>query len=426
MLFAFECGTHEVENTRILNNGMRFIEIVRVAIDSLTRHKTRALLTMLGIIIGVGAVIAMVAVGQGAQAAVESQIASLGSNVLIVFPGATSQGGVRTAAGSATTLTMVDIEAIREQCPAVGWVTPTTRTMRQAIAGNLNWSTMIQGGAPEYFKIREWTLARGAYFTDQDERGATKVCVIGQTVVQNLFPGENPVGQMLRIQKLPFKVIGTLAPKGQNAMGQDQDDIIIAPFSTVQRKVQGIDYVNVILLSAVSKDRIPEAQEQVTDLLRIRHRLQEWEDNDFTIRNQSDIAEAAGATSRIMTTLLGSIASVSLIVGGIGIMNIMLVSVTERTREIGIRLAVGARRRDILQQFLIEAVMLSVFGGLIGVALGLVGSTLISTFAGWPVFVSPGSVALAFLFSGAVGIFFGFYPARKAAALSPIDALRYE
>lgn len=405
---------------------MRLLETIRIAVDSLLRQKTRAVLTMLGIIIGVGAVIAMVAVGQGAQSAVEAQIASLGTNVLMVIPGATSQGGVSAGAGAAVTLKEDDVEAIRERCPSVSAVSPATRTVRQVVAGSLNWSTVIQGGNTDFFAIRDWKLQSGGFFTEQDVRGATKVCVIGQTVVDNLFPNEDPVGKTIRIAKLPFQVVGTLQPKGQNAMGQDQDDLIIAPFSTVQRKIQGIDYVGMILASAVSKQAMTEAQAEITDLLRIRHKLQPWEDNDFIIRTQSDIASAATATSSIMTMLLGSIASVSLIVGGIGIMNIMLVSVTERTREIGIRMSIGARRSDILQQFLIEAVALSVLGGLIGVALGLMSSNLISKFAGWPVFVSPTSVAAAFFFSGLVGVFFGFYPARKASLLSPIEALRYE
>jgi len=405
---------------------MRLLETILIAIDSLLRQKTRALLTMLGIIIGVGAVISMVAVGQGAQSAVEAQIASLGTNILIIFPGSISQGGVRSGAGSKTTLTLGDAQAIREQCQAVALVSPNTRTSKQVVAGNQNWGTSIQGGSPEYFAIRDWQLASGNLFSDQDERGATKVCVLGQTVVQNLFPGQNPVGQIIRIGKIPFQVVGTLVGKGQSSFGQDQDDIIVAPFSTVQRKIQGIDFVSMILVSATSKDAIPQAQDQITDLLRSRHKIQAWEEDDFTIRNQSDIASAATSTSGIMTMLLGSIASVSLIVGGIGIMNIMLVSVTERTREIGIRMSIGARRSDILQQFLIEAVTLSVLGGLVGVAIGLFSSSLISKLAGWPVFVSSSSVAISFLFSGLVGVFFGFYPARKAARLSPIDALRYE
>jgi len=405
---------------------MRLLETVMIAMDSLLRHKTRALLTMLGIIIGVGAVIAMVAVGQGASAAVDSQIASLGTNVLIIFPASMSHGGVSTGAGAAVTLDLDDMQAIREQAPSVAAISPTARTQRQVVAGNLNWSTTIQGGNTEFFRIRDWRIETGESYTEQDVRTGTKVCLVGKTVADNLFPGQDPVGQTLRIAKLPFRVIGTLGAKGQNAMGQDQDDIIIAPFATVQRKLLGIDFVNMFVLSAVSKDRIPDAQTQVTEILRARHRLQPWDDDDFTIRNQSDIASAASATTGIMTTLLGSIASVSLIVGGIGIMNIMLVSVTERTREIGIRMAIGARRRDILQQFLIEAILLSVLGGLVGVALGLGVSKLISALAGWPVFISPASVALAFFFSAAIGMFFGFYPARKASGLSPIDALRYE
>ncbi|MER3522925.1 MAG: multidrug ABC transporter substrate-binding protein [Ignavibacteria bacterium] len=405
---------------------MRLLETIRIAIDSLLRHKMRALLTMLGIIIGVGAVIAMVAVGQGAQAAIESQIASLGSNVLIVFPGATVQGGVSFGAGTVQTLTLDDVEAIRTQCPAVAAVSPVNRINRQVIAGNVNWSTSIQGAYTDFFRIRDWRVEIGEPFTDQDVRGATKVCVIGKTVADRLFPDSDPIGATIRIQKLPFTVLGVLAPKGQNAMGMDQDDIIVAPFTTVQRKLQGVDFVNTIQLSAVTKMQIPEAQRQVEELLRIRHRLAEWQDNDFTIRNQSDIAAAATATSSFMTVLLGSIAFLSLVVGGIGIMNIMLVSVQERTREIGIRMSVGARRADILQQFVIEALMLSIIGGVIGIGLGVASSGMISRIAGWPVFVSPAAVGLAFFFSGMVGVFFGFYPAKKASALSPLDALRYE
>ena len=405
---------------------MRFWETIRVAIDSLLRHKTRALLTMLGIIIGVGAVVAMVAVGQGAQMAVETQIASLGTNVLMVFPGATSFGGVSSGAGVAKALDEGDIEAIRTEAPAVAAVTPTTRTNRQVVAGNLNWFTSIQGGNPDFFSIRDWKLQSGDLFTDQDVRGATKVCVLGQTVVDQLFPDTDPVGQTIRIGNLPFKVLGTLTPKGQNAMGQDQDDFIVAPFPTVQKKIQGSDHVSQILVSAVSKEQIPQAQTQIKELIRSRHKIPDWQENDFTIRTQTDISNMAGQTSRIMTMLLASIASVSLLVGGIGIMNIMLVSVTERTREIGLRISIGARRRDILQQFLIEAIVLSLIGGIIGVGLGLAACKVIASLAGWAVLVSPASVATAFLFSAFVGVFFGFYPARKASGLSPIEALRYE
>jgi len=405
---------------------MNIIETNRIALDSLLRHKTRALLTMLGIIIGVGAVVAMVAVGQGATAQVEAQISSLGANVLMIFPGSTQQGGVRSGAGAGTTLTLDDIEAIRERASAVKAITPNARANRQIIVGNLNWFTEVQGGNPEYFQIRDRTISSGEIYTDQDERSANKVCVLGKTVVDNLFSGQDPVGQTIRIQKMPFKVIGTLTARGQTGMGQDQDDIIIAPFSTVQRKLLNVNYVRMALVSAVSKERMTEAESQIKEILRERHRIPSGGEDDFTIRSQSDIAQAVGSTSRVMTILLGSIASVSLLVGGIGIMNIMLVSVTERTREIGVRMSIGARRRDILQQFLVESVMLSLTGGIIGVGMGLLTSTIISKFVGWTTLVSPVSVAVAFLFSGAVGVFFGFYPARKASMLNPIEALRYE
>ncbi len=406
---------------------MRLMEIARIAVESLLMHKGRALLTMLGIIIGVGAVIAMVAVGQGAQIAIEAQISSLGTNILIVFPSATAFGGVSSGAGTAQSLKESDVQAIRENCPDVAAVSPQASTMRQVVYGSQNWNTRIQGGNTEYFMIRDWGVQYGAEFTDDDVRAMTKVCVLGQTVVNQLFPyGENPIGKIIRIYNLPFTVVGVLTSKGQNAMGFDQDDVIIAPFPTVQRLLMGIDYVSQILVSAVTKDRIPAAQQEVSDILRIRHRLQNWQDNDFTIRNQADIAAAATSTSSIMTMLLGSIASVSLIVGGIGIMNIMLVSVQERTREIGIRISIGARKGDILGQFLNEAGLISVLGGIIGVILGMGSSSLISHLAGWPVFVSSSSVLLAFIFSAAVGVFFGFYPARKASGLNPIDALRYE
>lgn len=406
---------------------MNLPNILKVAFRSLGRNKLRSFLTMLGIIIGVAAVIAMLAIGQGARFVVQSQIASLGTNVLIVFPFAASQGGVRLEAGTSVRLTEDDANAIREQCPAVQYVSPTVRAGEQVIAGNLNWRTRVEGVLPELLLIRDWELETGSMFTDSDVRGATKVCVIGQTVARNLF-GENadPVGQVIRIRKQPFKVLGVLKAKGQNALGQDQDDIIFAPFSTVQKKLLGITWVNSIVVSAVSQAAIYEAQNQITELLRTRHKLLPWEENDFTVRNQTDIASTFEATSRTMTILLAAVASVSLIVGGIGIMNIMLVSVTERTREIGIRMSVGARSRDILYQFLIEAIVLSLFGGLIGVGLGVVSSHLISSTAGWPVLVSGFSVGLSSLFAAAIGIFFGFYPARKASLLNPIDALRYE
>jgi putative ABC transport system permease protein len=405
---------------------MRFIEILIIAFDALIANKLRSLLTMLGIIIGVGAVIAMIAVGKGAQTSVEAQISSLGSNVLLIFPGATARGGVSGGAGSITTLTEQDAIAIKEEATSVAFVSPTLRAVSQVVFGNLNWSSVVQGGAVDFFFIRDWRIERGEYFTEQDIRAATKVCLLGRTVVDNLFEGVDPIGQTIRIRNIPFKVIGTLQPKGQNMMGQDQDDIIIAPYTTVQKRLLGISYIWGILISARDKKSITSAQQQITDILRVRHRLQPTEENDFTIRSQTEIAEAASATSKIMTMLLGSIASVSLIVGGIGIMNIMLVSVTERTREIGIRMSIGARRRDILVQFLMEAIVLSLLGGAVGIFLGLGISNLVSKFAGWPTFVTASSIILAVAFSMAVGIFFGFYPARKAATMNPIDALRYE
>ncbi len=405
---------------------MRYTETLAIALDSLLKHKTRALLTMLGIIIGVGAVIAMVAIGAGASASVEAQIASMGTNVLMIFPAAMTPGGVSTGAGAGTNMTLDDVQALLDEAPAVGMASPTCRTNKQIVAGNLNWMTSVQGGYPDYLKIRDWKIASGESFTDQDERGGTKVCLIGQTVATNLFPDQDPVGQTIRIGKLPFKVLGTLATKGQTAMGQDQDDLIIAPFSTVQRKLMGIDHMSMMVVSAASKEQIADAQTQIKQVLRQRHRLSDSQEDDFNIRSQSDIASMATSTSKTMTTLLGSIASVSLLVGGIGIMNIMLVSVTERTREIGVRKSLGARRRDILQQFLVEAIMLSIVGGIIGVGLGFLSTSLIAKFANWPVAIAPQTVVMAFAFSAAVGMFFGYYPARKASALDPIDALRYE
>jgi putative ABC transport system permease protein len=294
------------------------------------------------------------------------------------------------------------------------------------VYGDVNWGTSVQGGSQDYFIIRDWRIQSGEEFTDQDVRAASKVCLLGQTVVQQLFDISNPIGQTVRIRNIPFKVIGTLKPKGQNMMGQDQDDIVIAPYTTVQKRLMGNTRNWSFNASAISKDQIPEAQNEITQLLRVRHKLGLADDNDFTIRTQTEIADASSQTSKIMTTLLGSIASVSLIVGGIGIMNIMLVSVTERTREIGIRMSIGARRRDILSQFLVEAIVMSLLGGLIGIILGMSSSGLISKFAGWPTFTSANSIVIAILFSTAVGVFFGYYPARKAASLNPIEALRYE
>jgi putative ABC transport system permease protein len=405
---------------------MKILNILLSAFRALQRNKMRSFLTMLGIIIGVGAVIAMLAIGQGAEYSVKAQIASLGTNVLMVYPGAQQQAGVRTAAGSATTLTEEDALAIGRECPAVQYISPGSAAGGQIIAGNLNWSTGIQGVGTDYLEIRQWPIEYGEFFTDQDVKAAAKVCILGKTVADNLFPETSPVDQTVRIRSVPFKVVGVLTKKGQNAMGQDQDDVILAPYTTVIRRLSHWPNLRFILVSATSLKDISVAQTQISELLRMRHKIQPYDPDDFTIRNQTDLAATATATTDILTILLASIASVSLLVGGIGIMNIMLVSVTERTREIGIRMSIGARSRDILTQFLIEALVLSLLGGIIGIILGVAGSSIISSIAKWPTIVTAFSIILSFGFSIAIGIFFGFYPARKAAMLNPIDALRYE
>ncbi len=405
---------------------MKLLNILLSAFRALRRNKMRSFLTMLGIIIGVGAVIAMLAIGQGAQFSVEQQISALGTNVLIVLPGSQLTAGVHIGAGSATNLTEEDAQAIQRDCPSVALVSPGTRSGGQVIAGNLNWATGIEGTGTDYLEIRKWKVEYGEFYTDQDVKSAAKVCVIGKTIADNLFPEQSPVGQNVRIRNVPFKVIGVLMKKGQNAMGQDQDDIIIAPYTTVTRRLTWYPYLRQILVSANSPAAIATAQKEITEVLRMRHKLLPGESDDFTIRNQADLATAATATTDILTILLASIASVSLLVGGIGIMNIMLVSVTERTREIGIRMSVGARSRDILTQFLVEALVLSLLGGITGILLGVIGSMLISSLAEWPTIITTFSILLSFGFSIAIGVFFGFYPARKAALLNPIDALRYE
>ncbi len=405
---------------------MRITATLRMALRALRRNKMRSTLTALGIIIGVGAVIAMVGIGNGAKSQVEAQIASLGQNVILVFAGNWSSGGVRGGWGSAGTMVVDDAQAIAREVPGVISVSPEVRDRQQIQANGLNWNTQILGEGPDYLDIRQWPLQDGAMFTDQDVRGTTKVCIIGKTVMTQVFPSEDPVGQSLRIRDIPFKVLGVLSPKGLSVMGSDQDDVVIIPYTSEMKRVSKRTNLSSISVQCASPAFSDIVQRGISDLLRQRHRLGPNRDDDFTIRGQQEIADAATATTRIMTVLLGAIASVSLIVGGIGIMNIMLVSVTERTREIGIRMAVGAHGRDILLQFLIEAITLSSLGGVIGIAMGIGSAKLLSAIAGWPTLVSVSSVVLAFLFSAAVGVFFGYYPAQKASRLDPIDALRYE
>jgi putative ABC transport system permease protein len=405
---------------------MQWLMTFRIALRALARNKLRAFLTMLGIIIGVGAVIAMVAIGEGAKSTIRAQIASLGTNVLIVLPGSNSQGGVRLGTGNVNTLLDSDARAIVRELRSVSFASPVLRRPEQVVAGNLNWGTMAQGVAPEFQQIRDWQVADGRFLHEGDMESAAKVAVIGETVARQLFGNDNPIDAVIRIRNIPFRVVGVLAPKGQTGQGTDQDDTLMIPYTTMQKRLMRITYVQSIVVKAVSAERVPEAQEQITLLLRQRHRIGQDREDDFNIRNLSDIAEAAQTTARVMAVLLGSVASISLLVGGIGIMNIMLVSVTERTREIGIRMAVGARSRDIMLQFLVEAVVMAATGGLIGIFLGIGSSEVLKEWAQWPTLISPTIVAIAFLFSGAVGVFFGFYPAKKAANLDPIEALRYE
>lgn len=401
----------------------------KISFRALRVNKMRSALTMLGIIIGVGAVIAMLAIGTGASKQIQQQISSLGSNLLMVVPGATSAGGVRMGSGTQSTLTLSDAYAIVKECPAVSEVAPVLSSVAQVVYGNQNWSTGVTGTTPGMLIVRDWKLAVGRAFTDQDVKSATKVCLLGQTVVDKLFGGSDPLGQIVRIKKIPFTVIGILESKGQDPRGQDQDDAIYVPVTTAQKKLFGTAFpgmIRIIMVKARSTDDLEPAERQINELLRQRHRIGPKQDSDFTVRNLTQMLQAAEASSKVMTMLLGAIASVSLLVGGIGIMNIMLVSVTERTREIGIRMAVGAKTWDIRLQFIIEALTLSFIGGTIGIIAGISTSQIIAELAGWTTLVSPLSILLAFGFSGLVGIFFGFYPAYKASLLDPIEALRYE
>ena len=407
---------------------MNLFMIIRVAFRALVRNKMRAALTMLGIIIGVSAVIAMVSIGQGASASVQAQIESIGTNLLFVSAGAQNVGGVRSGTGDTgtNTLTVDDLQAIKREVPSVSMVTPNVNARSQLVAGNMNWNTSVTGVSEEYPEIRKWPVASGSFFSDSDVRTAARVIVIGQTLADSLYPGTDPVGQDIRVLNLPFRIVGVMQKKGQDPQGRDQDDVAFAPYTTVQKKILGRDRVQIAFVSAISQDATYTAQSQIAELLRQRHKLTANEPDDFTVRNMTDVAEAANETSKTMTILLACIAGVSLLVGGIGIMNIMLVSVTERTREIGIRMAIGARSSAVRSQFLIESIVLSLTGGTVGIILGVVLSLAIPAFLGWPTLVSMMAIVGSVLFSAAVGIFFGYYPARKAASLDPIEALRYE
>ena len=412
-----------------VKNMINIPSTLKISLRALRVNKMRSALTMLGIIIGVGAVIAMLAVGTGASERISQQIASIGSNLIIILPGSTTSGGLRMGMGSQPTLTKDDADAIQKECSAVQDVAPVLNGAAQIVYGNQNWSTGVYGTTPSMLNIRDWPLASGRPFTDQDVKSATKVCLLGQTVVENLFGSIDPIGQVLRIKKVPFTVIGILDKKGQSPQGQDQDDTVYIPVTTAQKKIFGTTFpgmVRTIMVKAKSTEDLDTAEKQITELLRQRHRIGPKKENDFTVRNLTQIMQVAEQSTKVMTLLLGAIASVSLLVGGIGIMNIMLVSVTERTREIGIRMAVGAKTWDIRLQFIIEALTLSLIGGVAGIIAGISGSQIISAFAGWSTIVSVLSIFLAFGFSGLVGIFFGFYPAYKASLLNPIDALRYE
>jgi putative ABC transport system permease protein len=404
---------------------LKFATILKVGLKAIGRNKMRSILTALGIIIGVACVIAMIGVGQGSQAAIQSQISALGTNFLMVFPGVATQSGARLFTGLST-LTEDDVDAVKAECPAVAYVSPSSRSAAQIVNGSLNWGTQVQGVGVEWPFVRSWNVEKGAFFGESEVRAAAKVCVLGATVANALFEGQDPVGQSVRIKNFPFRVIGVLESKGGSVMGQDQDDLVVAPYTTVMRLLKKTPKIDMFMASAVSRSAVDEAQTEIEALLRQRHRIAPGQDSDFMIRSQQEIAQTADQTSKTLSLLLASAASISLLVGGIGIMNIMLVSVTERTREIGIRMAIGAKGRDIRTQFLIEALTLSIAGGACGIALGIAVSEFIAAKAGWPILLSPEAIILAFGFSAAIGVFFGFYPAQKASRLDPIEALRYE
>ena len=405
---------------------MKSSNLIKVATKSIVKNKMRTLLTMLGIIIGVGAVIIMVAIGEGAQSQIQEQISDLGSNLIIITAGTSNQGGVSRGAGSFNRLTIKDVEKLERESLLLAGVSPVIMTFSQVVGGTGNWRAPTQGVSTTYLNIREWPIESGTSFDQQDMRLNRKVAVLGKTVADNLFPGMDPIGQQIRLRNVPFRVVGVLSSKGQNSSGDDQDDIIMAPYTTVQSRLHGRTFIAQIVANTFTPNDIAAAQEEIRAIMRESHDLAEWEEDDFTVRNQTDLVDAASGTTQVMTMLLAAIASISLLVGGIGIMNIMLVSVTERTREIGIRMAVGARGRDVLTQFLVESIVMSILGGALGILVGFGGARLLGEIMGWYTTVSPETVIIALVFSAGVGIFFGFYPARKAAALNPIDALHYE
>jgi putative ABC transport system permease protein len=406
---------------------MDVLNLIRIAYKALQRNKLRAFLTMLGIIIGVAAVIAMVAIGQGSKQSIHDQLSSMGSNMITIQPASNLNGGVRIAGSSFQSLTAKDVAAIKKEATNVTDISPSLTSRGQAINGALNWPTTMQGVSPAYLTIRTLTLKDGIPFSDQDVATSAKVCLIGQTVVDNLFPnGQNPIGQVIRFNKIPFQIIGILNPKGQNAFGQDQDDILISPISTIQKRILATIYYQNIYASAANEGVTDAAVTEVTNILRTSHHLRDTEDDDFRVRTQAELINTLSSTSGLLTVLLTVIAGISLVIGGIGIMNIMYVSVTVRTREIGLRMAIGARGRDIMLQFLMEAILISITGGIIGVGLGILSSWLVTVALGWPTIVSQSSVLLSFIVCAVTGIFFGYYPAQKASKLDPIEALRYE
>jgi putative ABC transport system permease protein len=406
---------------------MNTINLFRIAFKALERNKVRAFLTMLGIIIGVGAVIAMIAIGQGSKKSIQDQLANMGSNMITIRPNSNITAGARLDFSTVQTLTQQDVDALEKKAHYIRYISPSSSARGQAIYGNYNWPTNIQGVGNDYLSIRNWPLKEGTSFSASDLTSAGKVCLLGQTVIDNLFPnGQDPVGQVIRFNKIPFRIIGLLEQKGENAFGQDQDDIILTPYTTVQERITGSQYFQNIFASALDENSTDKASEEISSILRTTHRLKQQDEDDFTVRTQAELIQTFSSTSQLLTVLLTAIAAISLVVGGIGIMNIMYVSVTERTKEIGLRMSIGAKGRDILLQFLVEAILISITGGIIGVGLGVLSSWLITILLKWPTLVAPSSVWLSFLVCAVTGIFFGYYPAQKASSLDPIEALRYE